>query len=266
MIYLMFLQRKVTKQSKELTVKEKEQVEKKCLNCEYSLNSMDQYCPSCGQATYREEDVGSFVTHFLNDYFTFDSKIFRSIQPLFSKPGLLTLEYLKGKRVKYIPPLRLFIFTSIIFFLLLGLLDSSAEVVVIDSEDRFWDRFFESWLPKLFFILSPLFAILLAMLFKKREGSLLVHFLFSLHFHATLFFLGIIYVFISWILAAFEWQILNQIILSLSGLFLLIYLWKALMVVYSESILGTSWRYLLLAISYMTLIGFSMMVLVLLSS
>jgi len=239
---------------------------KKCRNCETSLEANAKYCWACGQATYGEEDILSFFKHFLNDYFTFDSKIFRSVGPLFSKPGFLTLEYLKGKRVSYIPPLRLFIFSSIIFFLLLSVLDQSSTEAVNSSDEAYWDSFFESWLPKLFFILSPLFALLLAIFFKKRKGSMLVHFLFSLHFHSTLFSSGLLYLIISWTFAQFELLVLNQVLIAVFSLFILFYLFKALLNVYNESIFGTIWRFVLLSIMYLFLMSGSMLLLALLSS
>lgn len=206
----------------------------------------------------------TFFKHFLNDYFTFDSKIFRSIRPLFAKPGFLTLEYLEGRRVSYIPPLRLFIFSSIIFFLLLSVLDQG-ESMQFSGDEAYWDNFFESWLPKLFFLLSPLFALLLAILFKKRQGSMLVHFLFSLHFHSTLFSAGSIYVLLAWLFALFDLLVLNQILLTLFGLFVFIYLFRALANVYGQKFFSTLWRYLLLIIGYIVLMVVSALALLLIS-
>lgn len=88
------------------------------------------------------------------------------------RPGFLTLEYLRGKRVSYIPPLRLFIFSSIIFFLLLSVLNLEEVQVEVgqSQEDYFWDRFFESFLPKLFFLtLTSIFVALGTFLSEKWE-------------------------------------------------------------------------------------------------
>lgn len=41
--------------------------------------------------------------------------------PLLTKPGLVPKEFIEGKRVRHIPPLRIVIFSSFIFFLILGL-------------------------------------------------------------------------------------------------------------------------------------------------
>jgi len=55
----------------------------------------------------------------MGDYFTFDSKLFRSLFPLIGKPGHLTNEYNKGKRASYILPLRLYVFTTFLFFFII---------------------------------------------------------------------------------------------------------------------------------------------------
>ncbi len=89
-----------------------------CLNCGEKLNDSN-YCPKCGQRnTDKQISIKEFLHDFLKDYFTFDSKFFRSIFPFLFKPGLLTNEYIKGRRVNYILPLRLYLFTTFIFFLL----------------------------------------------------------------------------------------------------------------------------------------------------
>lgn len=133
-----------------------------------------------------------FILDFLGDYFTFDSLIIRSVKPLLFNPGFLTNEFLDGRRVRYIPPLRMFIFISIIFFLVLGSVDSSIAIEKND-EGEFLDSFFNVWFPRLFFLLLPLFALFLFILFRK-SGFYLKHFIFSVHFHAFIFVLSTIFV------------------------------------------------------------------------
>jgi hypothetical protein len=74
------------------------------------------------------------ISHFLGDYFTFDSKIFKSLIPLLLKPGFLTTEYMAGRRVRYIPPVRFYVFISILFFVLSSfqpfLSDVSPDIIV----------------------------------------------------------------------------------------------------------------------------------------
>ncbi|HET6244482.1 MAG: DUF3667 domain-containing protein [Bacteroidetes bacterium] len=96
-----------------------------CLNCEKPIDDKDSYCGQCGQKTTPAKvPIIHFIQDFLGDYFSYDSKIFKSIIPLFVNPGHLTLEYIKGKRVKFIPPFRVFIIISVAFFLLFSSLNN----------------------------------------------------------------------------------------------------------------------------------------------
>ena len=92
-----------------------------CLNCKHPLKEEDNFCPNCGQ---ENKPTKIYFKHllldFFGDYFTFDSKLIRSLKPLLFQPGKMTKEYLNGKRVSFIPPLRMFIFLSIIFLLILS--------------------------------------------------------------------------------------------------------------------------------------------------
>lgn len=91
-----------------------------CKNCGTPVEII--YCPNCGQSIQEiRVSVTRLLMDFMGDYFTFDSKLFRSLKPLFFKPGFLTNAFMQGKRVPYIPPLRMYIFCSIIFFLALAL-------------------------------------------------------------------------------------------------------------------------------------------------
>lgn len=90
-----------------------------CLNCHKPVGN-NNYCPHCGQQnTTKNVPVKQFFEDFMGDFFTFDSKFFRSFKPLLFKPGFLTKEYIDGRRVSYILPLRLYIFVTIVFFSLI---------------------------------------------------------------------------------------------------------------------------------------------------
>jgi hypothetical protein len=87
-----------------------------CLNC--GTQVIDKFCHHCGQENLdTHENFFHMVGHFISDYLHFDSKFFRSLIPLFTKPGFLTRQYWAGKRVTYIHPLRLFFFITIIFMI-----------------------------------------------------------------------------------------------------------------------------------------------------
>lgn len=92
-----------------------------CPNCNTALGETFEYCPTCGQENH---DIILPITHlgyeFIEGFTHFDTKILNTLKSMFTKPGEITKEYLEGKRAKYVPPPRYYIFISVIFFLLLG--------------------------------------------------------------------------------------------------------------------------------------------------
>lgn len=94
----------------------------KCPNCGFDLLKDENYCPDCGQKnTDLNLSLLEIIKDFSGDYFTFDSKLFNTMGPLLIKPGKVPEDYIEGKRVSHIPPLRVFIFLSFITFFLWGL-------------------------------------------------------------------------------------------------------------------------------------------------
>lgn len=90
--------------------------EKDCLNCGHHVE--EHYCSHCGQPNLElKEPFWHFIGHSIGHYFHFDSKFFKTMVPLLTKPGQLTLDYLAGRRARYIHPVSLYIFVSIVYFL-----------------------------------------------------------------------------------------------------------------------------------------------------
>ncbi len=95
-----------------------ERKEKVCLNC--GANLIGRYCQDCGQENVEpKESLGHLITHFFNDVTHFDGKFFSSMKYLLLKPGFLTEEYAKGRRAAYLNPIRMYLFISAMFFLVL---------------------------------------------------------------------------------------------------------------------------------------------------
>jgi len=94
-----------------------ERLEKNCLNCGATV--MGRYCHVCGQENVKpKESFWHLVTHFFNDVTHFDGKFFTTLKDLLLKPGFLSKEYMIGRRNSYLNPVRMYVFTSAIFFLL----------------------------------------------------------------------------------------------------------------------------------------------------
>jgi hypothetical protein len=121
-------------------------------------------------------------------------------------------------------------------------------------DDAFWNRFFGALLPKLFFILLPLFALMLALLYRRKRLNLLTHFLFALHFHSTVFFVGIVYELCSLLFATFEWYTVNSILIICVAIYLLIYLLKAMRIVYRDNWKKTILKLAILGFLYLILL------------
>lgn len=94
-----------------------ERKEKNCLNCNAEVTG--RYCQVCGQENIEpKESFWSLATHFIHDLTHFDGKFFSTLKYLLFKPAFLSKEYLKGRRTSYLHPIRMYVFTSFIFFLI----------------------------------------------------------------------------------------------------------------------------------------------------
>lgn len=102
--------------------------ENNCLNCGAEVH--ERFCTVCGQEN-RDHRISAFglIAHFIGDLLHFDGKFFTTLRRLFFKPGFLPKEYIEGKRKKNVDPIKMYIFTSAIFFTLFFLfLDTSKDL------------------------------------------------------------------------------------------------------------------------------------------
>ena len=78
-----------------------------------------KYCHICGQENLEPaESAWHLITHFFNDITHFDGKFFSTLKLLITKPGFLSAEYQRGRRANYLNPIRMYVFTSFIFFII----------------------------------------------------------------------------------------------------------------------------------------------------
>ena len=86
-----------------------------CPNCGAVVSG--NFCHACGQETaLHPPSAREFVHEFIGHYIALEGKLWKSLLLLLFRPGQLTLEYIKGRRVRYIQPLRLYLTFSLIFF------------------------------------------------------------------------------------------------------------------------------------------------------
>jgi len=176
-----------------------------CPNCGSSLT--DVYCSACGQKKFDRKEL-TFV-HFIKDsveHIThFDGKIFQAIKLLFTKPGWLTREFSLGKFNSYIKPFTLFLLLNAFFFFLGHQLLSikDADYTYYTQEYPGARKFFNEYISthhttveevssrfnhtkelfqKLsYFILIPLFALGLQLLFIRRKKLHIEHLVHAIH-------------------------------------------------------------------------------------
>ena len=201
-----------------------------CLNCGNELQG--PFCHRCGQRDQAKRLPLKALFHdVLHDIWHFDHKVLETLRLLVFKPGVLTLAYLEGRRSRYVPPFRLYIFVSFVLFFAFSLVPvgngkpgASSVNVIVESEtgkaepkptntkaspEDEWannlkarakatkknpegfQRAFLSNLSKSLFLLMPLFAAILHMLYLRRKPLYVDHLILSLHYH-TLAFLVIL--------------------------------------------------------------------------
>jgi Protein of unknown function (DUF3667) len=88
-----------------------------CANCGAALAG--QYCSTCGQRVEpHSHSLWSFVAETAEALTHADSSLWRTLGPLLCRPGFLTQQFLGGRRARYLPPVRLYLVLSFLFFLL----------------------------------------------------------------------------------------------------------------------------------------------------
>ena len=195
-----------------------------CPNCE-SPNVEDYCASCGQRSVTLHIRIRAIVADTLLSIFAFDSRVWQTLFILIRRPGLLTRHYLDGKRARYVAPLRLYLFISFVTFLLLAVIsdsdDNIVDIGITDSPDtdtttvqanddslvttemdegdqwlielirpvqknQEWvSERFTSRLPWVFFIVMPVFAGVLRLLYRKREPFYVPHLIFTLHAYAA---------------------------------------------------------------------------------
>lgn len=215
-----------------------------CLNCGEPLAG--RFCSQCGQEDGElHPTVRGLALDLLGEIFSFDTRLLRTLRPLLIRPGELTRDFLAGRRIRFIAPLKTYLLASLLFFGLLALLPQANVSVVTGKPltapaapakhgsqvsfslpehypvfDRqfqaasarakanpraFADAVFAS-LPRVFFLLLPAFAFFLH-LFYRQGWHYLDHLVFALHYHAFVFLdlTALVVLGRSWVPSAVAW-------------------------------------------------------------
>lgn len=104
-----------------------------CPNCSAELNG--PFCSNCGQHQVDlDRPLRELGAEAMEAFFSFDTRILRTLWPLISRPGFLTVEFMAGRRKRYVHPFKLYFAICVALFI--GLAASGYSVIVIgDSGD-----------------------------------------------------------------------------------------------------------------------------------
>jgi Protein of unknown function (DUF3667) len=103
-----------------------------CKNCGAALTG--RFCASCSQAAdVHVPTTWELVHEFLEGLTHSDSRLWRTLTYLWFKPGKLTQEFIAGRRIAYLPPFRLYLILSILFFLIASFAHTRLEVIHFDD-------------------------------------------------------------------------------------------------------------------------------------
>ena len=91
-----------------------------CHNCGTPVSA--NFCGACGESsTLHVPGAFEFIHEFVGHFVALEGKLWRTLQLLLFRPGQLTVDFLRGRRVPYIPPLRLYLTLSLVVFALIKL-------------------------------------------------------------------------------------------------------------------------------------------------
>jgi len=198
-----------------------------CLNCGEQLHG--EFCAHCGQKnTPVNQGLGYFLKMAFDEITGYDSRLMRTLKFIFAKPGKITYEHNQGVRNSFIPPLRLYLFVSLILFVSLNLagytassntapsdfdyqnyvqpevpfsfyldMDSDETRIYRDKLDYLANRMddvnqgYVNAISQAMFLLLPFFAIYLKLLLLDKKQTIVQHIIYALHFHIFLFIAGL---------------------------------------------------------------------------
>jgi hypothetical protein len=94
-----------------------EEVERLCLNCGEPLSGA--FCSACGQRVLPPRpSLRELLGEAFAEFSGWDGKLANTLRLLVLRPGQLTIDFLEGRRARYISPLRLYLSVSLVYFVL----------------------------------------------------------------------------------------------------------------------------------------------------
>jgi hypothetical protein len=159
-----------------------------CKNCDTPIK--ERFCPQCGQKDIElERPLSELLGEAVRETIDIDGRVARTLWTLIRRPGVLTSEFLAGRRRRYSPPLRLYLLVSVLFFLLAAWVTRQGALLIegqtLEANAAGQARLVAEYVPRLMFLLLPVFALLLKIGFRRR--FYFDHLIHSLHLHSVVY-------------------------------------------------------------------------------
>lgn len=242
--------------------------------CENCGNLVDiRFCSYCGQENIETKKSFHYLfTHFIEDLVHYDNGFWKAIKHLLFSPYILTVEYLKGKRKKYVAPVKLFIFMNFLCFFLTGMLSYEESSVLkvkespnrqneiqvgenVDSSSNFFTRKIKAldkkytaqeifdkagektkyYFPKVVFAYLPLFAFFLWLFHNKKKWWYFDHGIFTFHFFSAIMLLVSLHAVIDFILHKLGWDLIQNLLNVILLCYIIYLFYKSHRMLYLET-------------------------------
>ena len=226
-----------------------------CRDCGTLLQG--EFCHRCGQR--RREPIGPLrevAREALDAFLDLDRRLYASLKALLLQPARLSREYVAGHRTRWVGPFRLYLITSVVYFVVREWSGTQSFLIAdIQSDAEGFAGALGTWLPRIMFVVVPLFAGLIALIFRRVRRHYVEHLVFAVHLQAAWFALlsvetaaapflpqgGGVY-------SPLQFAIAVPVVLS--QLWVLVYTWLALRRFYGLPRLATTWRAALAVFGY----------------
>jgi hypothetical protein len=259
-----------------------------CPNCASVLTG--PYCAHCGHhAHHSARGFGALLHDGWETMTHLDGRVWRTLATLLFLPGQLTLEYFRDRRASYIPPVRLYLVTSLLFFGVVGIashdgvgepkvqataakpgetLEQACDEIYsaipgltallrqscheqLATGGRNLAQSMQRNVPRMMFIFLPLLAAFMQLLYWLPRRLYVEHLVFFLHNHAALFALFCLGGALEWLGGKISWLADLTGPLVLAGMFYTLwYIYRSMRRVYAQSRTVTLMKLLLLSLAY----------------
>ncbi len=244
-----------------------------CPSCGSPTSSA--YCPACGERRWSERDLTfrHLFEQLLEGMIHFDSRLLRTALTLVAAPGRLTTAYLEGCHRQYVAPFNLFLVANVVSFLVQALSGwgvfaislsehlggqtyrtlaqrwvtghLAARGMTMDQYAPIFDHAGSLYAKSLVMVMLPFFAIAVGLLFVDRRKVAVAHLVFAVHYYAYLLvFLSVFFPVVAvvvwlWSRLGLPWNagLLDWSAMSVEGIVCLVYLARAVTVVYGAGLI-----------------------------